>query len=351
MRISNIQSYTALGNNAVRFGIGKKKTLPAAEPVKEYKIAEGVTCTVTSNNVIAYHFNTNIDETCMPANIREICPQGFLQTLKSRKPLGEGANSKVYEIPGNKDYVVKVLNKLDPNNVTIGAFPDYINVGQPIWQSPVNPQILILKRVIGKEHSIPNWSGTIYNPKTKQPEKVTKRQAKLFCSKVHKLASMDAEKYYNFAKKVKVIDEKGYKLDSINPNNLMVSDDEISVIDFFKIDEGSEKFYQNSANDIIALMLDFTLFPEYYDKSNNKMKQQLIKDVSEITNKVYKTSKRAGIDCGDEKFTTYINKTSKYFKPMDIEYNGKFYNRHYDVRMKDFLGMIKNPEQWAEKRI
>jgi hypothetical protein len=349
MRISGIQTYTALGNNYVQFGFRNKKTVPA-ETKNEVKIAEGISYTVTSDNVIAYHFNTNIDENCLPDNLKKICPKGFLQNIEKRKPLGTGANSKVYEIPGNKDYVVKVLNKPDPNKINVGTFPDDINVGQPVWQSPVNPQIMILRRVMGEEHSIPNWSGTIFNPKTEQPEQVTKRQAKLFCSKVHKLASMDSEVYDDFAKKVKTIDENGYKLDSINPNNLMVDDNEISIIDFFKIYKGSEDIYQNSAYDLIAIMLDFTLFPEYYDKLNTKNKKQLIKDAAEITKKVNKASEKAGIDCGKEKFKTYINFISKWFVPMDISYNGKFYNRHYDVRMKDFLEMTDNPEQWAENR-
>ena len=201
MRISNLQYYSAYGNNAVRFSGRKKKPEPVAEPVQEYKIAEGVTCTITSDNVIAYHFNTNIDESCMPENIRKICPKGFLQKLDKRKPLGVGANSKVYEIPSNKDYVVKVLNKIDPNHIEIGRFPDDVNVGQPIWQSPVNPQILILKRVMGKEHSIPNWSGTIFNKKTKEPEQISKIKARIFSSKVHKIASMEDKAYDDLTKK------------------------------------------------------------------------------------------------------------------------------------------------------
>ena len=130
----------------------------------------------------------------------------------------------------------------------------------------------------------------------------------------------------------------------------MLDDNEISIIDFFKISKGTENVYQNSAYDLLAIMMDFTLFPEFFDKSNAKNKKKLIKDVKEITGKVNKACEKAGIYCGEEKFRTYINCISKGFIPINIFYDSKYYNRHYDVRMNDFIDMIKNPDKWAANR-
>jgi len=69
---------------------------------------------------------------------------------------GMGANSKVYNIPYLNNYVLKVLNKDDPNGINMNEFPSTINMGQPIWQDDKNPRLLILKKVEGVEHSIPS---------------------------------------------------------------------------------------------------------------------------------------------------------------------------------------------------
>ena len=78
------------------------------------------------------------------------------------------------------DYVLKVLNKDDPNKIDMNEFPSDVNLGQPVWQDENNPRLLILKKIEGNEHSIPNWSKTIWDGDKYAPRPVTKEQARLF---------------------------------------------------------------------------------------------------------------------------------------------------------------------------
>ena len=268
--------------------------------------------------------------------------------------LGEGANSKVYKLPFLDDYVLKVLNKEDPNEILKNDFPPEVNLGQPIWQNPKNPRLLILKRISGKEHSIPSWTKTIYNPETNFPEPVTKAQAKLFYSQLTQIAKMPQATFDKLAKEVKILDEKGYKLDSINPNNLMVDTEkkEIHIIDFFKAPEHEKEKYQNCAIDLTAVTADFTLFPEYYDKLDTIDQKFLMMSLSRINRKIHFACEKAGLSCDENKFRTYIRTTSRWFTAHSVpnEKTGGTYFRYYDVRMEDFLKMLNDPDKWESER-
>ena len=172
---------------------------------------------------------------------------------------GIGANSKVYNIPYLSDYVLKVLNKNDPNGINMSEFPSSVNLGQPVWQSDKNPRLIILKKVEGQEHSIPSWSRTMWAPEIQKPLNVTKEQSEIYFNSVEKLANMPQEAFDDICKKVKILSEKDYKVDSINPNNLIVDEDEIHIIDYFKVKPWEKAVYQNSSYDLVAIMLDLTL--------------------------------------------------------------------------------------------
>ena len=324
--------------------------------------------TVQKNNVQKFHsvpiyFGRDLvkeKQSELPKELQEKLPPNctiydIIQWAKNDNiMLGEGANSRVYKLPFLDDYVLKVLNKEDPNGIKINEFPPEVNLGQPIWQDPKNPRLLILKRISGKEHSIPGWSGTIYNPETKFPEPVTKAQAKLFYSQLTEISKMPQATFDKLAKEVKILDEKGYKLDSINPNNLMVdtNKDEIHIIDYFKKPEDQEEKYQNCAMDLTAVTADFTLFPEYYDKLNSKEQSQLMDSLLTINQKIHNACEKAGLSCDKNKFKTYIRTTSRWFTAHSVPNpkTGGIYFRYYDVRMEDFLKMLDAPDKWKSER-
>ena len=297
----------------------------------------------------------------LPVEVRSKMPEGVsIQELiklaqTEENKLGQGANSIVYSIPHLDDYVLKVLNKDDPNRINMNEFPSNINLGQPVWQDERNPRILILKKIEGKEHSIPNWSKTIWDGANYTPLNVTKEQAMLFHTQLNDLANMPQSAFDQLAEDVKVLSEKGYKLDSINPNNLIVDTDkkQIHIIDYFKVNNPQEfHLYQNSYMDLVAVALDFTLFPEYYDKMGETEKIDTIENAKTIRDKIFNGAEKAGLSCDDERFKTFIRTTSRWFPAHSVpnEKTGGVYFRYYDVRLEDFLDMIYAPEQWESKR-
>ena len=308
------------------------------------------------DNIPAFYGRDLVKTNPLPDEIRSKMPKGFsIQDLikmaqTEENKLGQGANSIVYAIPHLDDYALKVLNKDDPNKIDMSEFPSDVNLGQPVWQDEKNPRILILKRIDGKEHSIPNWSRTVNTP----PLQVTKEQSREFAKQLSTISNMPQETFDQFAKDVKVLSDKGYKLDSINPNNLLVDEEkqQIHIIDYFKVNPAETHLYQNSCFDLIAVACDFTLFPEYFDKMTDDEKQSTINSVKTITDKMYQGCLKSGLSCDDEKYITYINETSKWFPIPSIknEKTGGEYVRAYNVRMVDFMDMVYNPEQWASKR-
>ncbi len=312
---------------------------------------------VNKKNFKALSFKSNNDY--LPKDIKDILSSEYSiddlinMAIKSNKKLGVGANSTVYELPFIEDYVLKVLNKDDPNKVDISQFPLNRNLGQPVWQSSVNPKLLILKKVSGEEHSINNWSNVIWDEKIKSPKSITKEQSQIYFNKISQIAKMDQEVFNSLAYDVKTLEDMGYKLDSINPNNLIVdtNKNQIHVIDYFKVNPKEKEFYQNSALDITSLILDFTLLPEYYDKLSKEQQDKLIEYIGIINEKVYKGAQKAGLSCDDEKYKTYIRTTSKWFpiKSVPKENSEDEYIRAYHIRLNDFILMLKDPKKWAKE--
>ena len=307
---------------------------------------------------IPVHFGRDLvhhREDGLPSEIAEKMPKGVSiydlinRAQNSENIIGQGANSIVYNLPQLDDYVLKVLNKDDPNKIDMNEFPSDVNLGQPVWQDKNNPRLLILKKIEGKEHSIPNWSKTVGIPLY-----VTKEQSTKFAQQLLTIASFPQSAFNQFAKDVKVLSDKGYKLDSINPNNLIVDEgkEQIHIIDYFKVNPKETHLYQNSCFDLIAVACDFTLFPEYFDNMNDEEKSSTINAVKTITEKMYQGCVKSGLSCDDEKYVTYINETSKWFPIPSVsnEKTGGEYVRAYNIRMLDFMEMVYNPEKWARKR-
>ena len=271
-------------------------------------------------------------------------------SIKDEQMIGQVANSIVYSIPYSSDFCLKVLNKPDPNKIKSDEFPQGVNLGQPVWQDEDNPNILMLRRIKGEENSIPNWSKTIFDPQTGAPQSVTKEQAGIYLSKVRAIANMPQKSYNELAYKIKILEDRGYKLDSINPNNLIVNfdDNEINVIDYFKIppydiDKG---VYKNCYLDIVSLALDFTLLPEYFDKLSKEEQDELADCIAKINSKAYLAAVSQGLSCNSEKFRNFIYYTIQWFEVQD----NNEYIRKYEQRTEDFIKMLKNPWEWAQKR-
>lgn len=286
----------------------------------------------------------------LPRDIEEKIPSGYtiydlikMSQEQSFFLMGMGANSEVYKLPYLDDYVLKVLNKDDPNGVKIGEFPDYVNLGQPVWQDDKNPRLIILKRVHGQPHSIVDWSDVIWDKELQAPKNVTRNAATSYLNKVVNLAILPQEAFDDVANQVKLLSNKGYKVDSINPNNLIVGYDEIHIIDYFKVKPEEKDVYQNCSYDLIAIMLDFTLLQEYIENLRRDERDELKTYAKMIYEKVQTGAKNVGLSTDVEIYKTYINETSKWFIPQST-YNlyGRENIRRYDYRAQKFL-------EWLER--
>ncbi len=267
---------------------------------------------------------------------------------------GEGANSVVYNIDFLDDYVLKIIkSKLnaDPNNIPIGLFPDSVNLGQPVWVHPDNKGILLLKKVSGKPNSIENWSGTIYDKSLQKPLSVTREQAYDYYGKITRIAQMEQASFDDLANQIKVLDTTpkypgdavpGFKTDSVNPNNLLVDfeNNRLGVIDYFA---KNNEIYQNSYMDMVAVISDFTLYPEYYDHLMPQQQAELLKCLKIIEDKSFKAAQKAGLSTDKNVFLNFINKMNKYFPiPSVKKSDTEEYIRSYDVRAKAFVDMFNS---------
>ena len=163
---------------------------------------------------------------------------------------------------------------------------------------------------------------------------------------------MDQSVFDDFANQVKILDTTpkysgdiniGFKTDSINPNNLLIDfkNNKLSVIDYFAKDQPE---YQNSYMDMVALITDFTLMPEFYDLLKPNLQRQLLTSFKKIDDKCFKAAEKAGLSTDKTVFMIFINKTNKYFPIQGVKKadgNGE-YIRQYDNTAKHLLNVLES---------
>ncbi len=284
----------------------------------------------------------------------------FLNNPPAENVSGTGANSVVYNIPVLDNYVLKILKPqayIDPDTLPINMFPDNVNLGQPVWIHPQNFRIMLLKKVFGEPHSIKNWSSTIWDPGIKKGVPVSEQQSLRYYNQVTKIANMPQSTFDNLALQIKILDNAGktpasvmtgFKIDSINPNNLMVDykNNRLNVIDYFAKNKPQ---HQNSYLDMVAVITDFTLFREYYDLLTPQMQKKLIKAIKTIDKKSFSAAVKTELDTDEKKFTDFIKFIDKLFPVANVTgRNGKEYIRQYGVSANYMIELLKsircNPE-------
>ncbi|MBS5803030.1 MAG: hypothetical protein KIC80_08495 [Brachyspira sp.] len=279
----------------------------------------------------------------------------FLSEPDKKSEIGSGANSVVYDMPFLKGYVLKVLNpekNTEPNKIPLGIFPENVNLGQPVWIHPDNYKLIILKKVSGEAHSVADWSKVIYDPALKAPHQITAKQAKEYYAKIMKISQMEQSVFDDFASQLKVLDttpkfdgEKemiGFKTDCINPNNLLVDfkNNKLNIIDYFG---KCKPEHQNSYMDMVAVISDFTLLPEYYDLMKPNQQKQFLKALKTIDEKCFNGAEKVGLTTDKNVFTTFINNTNKYFPIQGVKKadgSGE-YVRQYDSTAKHLLDLLE----------
>lgn len=268
--------------------------------------------------------------------------------VKKENLLGTGAYSRVYSITGIDDYVIKVFKdktqnlknktyKIEPEN---NPFEDK-NIGQPI--AKIADGILVLKRQHGEEHSIKNWSERIKDPNT-----LTKQDAKKFLSDVQKIAHMPKSTFKDMAETIAIAQKNNYKMDSINPNNLLIDykRKSLNLVDLYRIDRPD--FQQNSATDMISGLLDFTLYADYHKLLDSKEQKSLVKASNTIAKKCFNAAKKASLPTDEGIFNKFATKVGKYFDHEDFS-KEKGHTRGYKQRYTDFKALVTIPQEKNSK--
>ncbi len=230
--------------------------------------------------------------------------------------IGEGRESRVYRIKGIDDYVVKLSKSeydYDPewyNNRIKPCFDDYPNhnFGQVV--ATVGPSVKILKRVTGEANGVENWYAKFQHstPRTRQDaEKILKDVARI--------AEFPQSAFDKIASDIIFLTSKKIKIDSINPNNLMIDYEkkEISLVDVEK------KNYKNSKNtmyDLLVPLLDLTAFEEYKKIFSKEEMSQFLKSAKIIYKKIAKTKLPNDIE-SDKNFRKSTLLTPKGIDELD----------------------------------
>jgi len=239
--------------------------------------------------------------------------------------LGEGHDKKVYKIPKMKDYVIAQLKKIYPHRDAAKIYPitpindilPNVNFGQAVATD--NGGLLILKKVSGEEHSLKFWSNK-YLAKLFTGEDITEADAKIFLKKIASLKNMNQGAYDDFAQKLQVLNETKIRIDTINPNNLLVDTGkpEINLVDVDFDKEVFECLTQpyNGISDMYSLLLDSLMFGMHYDKLCAKDKCKLLKNVQIIIKKCRNAGKKVGL-------VENIENSKNFLKELD----GRIYKR------------------------
>ena len=249
--------------------------------------------------------------------------------------LGKGANSEVYKFsaPSMSNWAIKIdydkRNRVAPDfsaqlTRVEDEFPN-INKGQVI--AKIGDRISILKRIDAEPHSIKFWS-------TRRGEKnfdITKEEAEKFYDDVIKIASFPQESFNQYAGEMKEWHDKGYKLDSFNPNNFLINykKKQIHIIDAYKYN-GENRW--NSRYDLICPLLDYANFEQILSKLPEEKHKSLIEAGRSIFYRCTRACQLMELPTAESNFTTFISKID------EREHNKNHYFESYQ-KLKSLLNI------------
>lgn len=240
-------------------------------------------------------------------------PDDILKNCTEINFIGSGANSDVYSFSNNnlENWVIKIIKRgsFPDKNIGIRKLNDRLeaeNLGQAIAE--YGPKIKILKRVKGDSHSIPNWSD-----RGRKRIPVNTIEARHIVDDINKISKFTQQTFNEYAKKLKILDDNGYKMDCFNPNNILVDFEtkELSIIDFY---EHAPHANKNTVYDIFAPLVDFKNFEDIIAKTPKEKHPELINTVKAIYNKCLIAGEHIGLKKDKETFIEFIKESGEFYK-------------------------------------
>ncbi len=214
--------------------------------------------------------------------------------------IGSGFEGSVYEIPGNKQWVLKVYDNCQytkrlSDNAQITQIQDSVpnlNIGQSIAKIivPENCEyskiIYVLKKQKGKTYGIPH---TNYR-------RISEETIKKYIAFLSELSDYPIESFKRLIQEVSYSNSRGYRFDCLNPNNIMLDRNErkINLVDVkcYNSEPETKQF-----GDILYGILDGSnILNIEKSRADETLKQEVQKYIDIIINK-FLTAMR---ECGEK---------------------------------------------------
>lgn len=206
--------------------------------------------------------------------------------------VGEGRSNKVYKLPHTDNFMLKTYKKLTSQNVfqfqkELTPVPDVftnINVGQSIAR--MGQYILILIKQDGEQHSIPFMKRS----------NIEEADVRKYLSDIKKLATISDVGYKSFTDEVKCLTENNCYIDYFNSNNLMLTPEEINLVDIVRIRRFKQRVFMfPSQESLLKILLDENVLPLILNRISEQDKIQLGQNIRIIMNKLTEAMKASNL--------------------------------------------------------
>ncbi|MBR1424884.1 hypothetical protein IJ579_04910 [bacterium] len=236
------------------------------------------------------HFSRYAQETNFPRKIQHIISD-------DSNYISEGANGKVFSIPDNPNFVLKVDKKFNPANLDSFVynieeinepFGD-LNVGQPI--AKYGEEILVLIRQKGKEFGLPFVRKHVLSKRDIQ------NNIHRYIKNLIKIAEIDQSGYDNFVREIKELQQRGFNIDIWNSNNVLIDGNNINIVDILKLSSLRQKFYARmSKMAILRLFIDESPLRQMLPYLKPEQKSKIGKHINIISQKISTAMKKEGLN-------------------------------------------------------
>jgi len=189
--------------------------------------------------------------------------------------IGEGRDKIVFNIPLLENYVGGYLKRVPETDCNKPFVPsNYIKseyyFGEPIAE---NGKFIIMKKIEGQEYSISKWAERYIDLQFKN-SKITQEEAKVFLKTIEEIAQFPMKSYINLQKQVRYLTDNNIRVDSINPNNIIVNKEtqKINLIDISQPSSGIPELGPaiNCSQDAANLLVDAFLNTKYLSALSEK---------------------------------------------------------------------------------
>lgn len=245
----------------------------------------------------------------------------LLNSANKKNILGTGYISTCFRIPRINNYVFRLPTNLEKQGITLFQKPlniiedefDGRNYGQTVIQ--IGEHVQILKKVDGTSHSLNPWIFYI-----KHPDKITQKDAHNFLKCLERISEFGQDAYDNLAASIGYLNLKGKKIDSVNPNNIMI-DNKHKKFGIIDLNGKKTAQYKNTSYDMISSLLDYGSFKNIYNLLNETEKQKLLKTARVIINKCHNAGTLANLSNNESDYLGYLSYFDKIVAGVSKQYD------------------------------